>query len=181
MKNRRYINVNCHVKDDFFSLGVPRAYGSMPATRQIEVLTERLEIFDISFERDVIAITTDGAKVMTKMGKILKKDSQVEQVICNAHTIHLVVTDVFYKKEKPKNDDDLESSTIENDDEEDDEESDFNLECEEESIELNIQYKDLIGKVRKVCKLFKRSPVKNDDGLQPYVVKAEGKSFLKKS
>ena len=91
-----------------------------------------------------------------------------------------MVTDVFYKKEKPKNEDDPETPTVENDDEEDDEESDFNVEGEEDGpIELNSEYKDLIGRVRKVCKLFKRSPVKNDDGLQPYVVKAEGKSLQK--
>ena len=70
--------MNIHVLGgDFISLGVPRAYGSMPATRQIEVLTERLDIYDIQFERDVVGITTDGAKVMTKMGKLLKKDSKV--------------------------------------------------------------------------------------------------------
>ena len=100
----------------------------------------------------------------------------IEQVICNAHTIHLVVTDVFYKKEKPKNDD----PEVENEDEEgeneESEESDFNLEGQEdESVELNSQYKDLIGRVRKECKRFKRSPVKNDDGLQVYVIEAEGK------
>ena len=29
-----------------------------------------------------------------------------------------------------------------------------------ESVELNPQYKEIIGRVRKVCKMFKRSPVK---------------------
>ena len=99
----------------------------------------------------------------------------LEQITCNAHTIHLVVTDVFYKKEPPKTDDD---SKIEIEDEEEDEESAFHVEGQEnESLELDSKYKDLIGRVRKVCKKFKRSPVKNDDGLQMYVVQAEGREI----
>ena len=76
-RNRRFINVNIHIPGDFFSLGVPRAHGSMPATRQLEVLTERLSNFDLQFERDIIAITTDGASVMIKLGKLLKLESKV--------------------------------------------------------------------------------------------------------
>ena len=175
-RNRRYINVNIHVQGDFFSLGVPRAYGTMPATRQIEILTERLSNFDVQFHRDIIAITTDGAKVMKKMGKLLKRDNEVEQVICNAHTIHLAVCDVFYKKPKDDNDDNQESERDENENEASDAEKMMTMMMAlSESVELNPQYKEIIGRVRKVCKMFKRSPVKNDDGLQTYVVKAEGK------
>ena len=76
-KNRRYININIHVPGNFFSLGVPRAHGTMPATRQLEVLTDRLSNFDLQFERDIIAITTDGASVMKKLGKLLKQGSKV--------------------------------------------------------------------------------------------------------
>ena len=49
----------------------------MPASRQIEVLTDRLSIYDLQFETDVIAVTTDGAKVMTKIGKLLKRDFEI--------------------------------------------------------------------------------------------------------
>lgn len=35
---------------------------------------------------------------MTKMGKPCKREMEIEQVICIAHTIHLVACDVFYKK-----------------------------------------------------------------------------------
>ena len=37
--------------------------------------------------------------------------------------------------------------------------------------ELPVQYQNAVESVRKVVKLFKRSPTKNDDALQPYVIK----------
>ena len=105
------------------------------------------------------------------MGKLLKSDMEVEQVICNAHTIHLALCDVFYKKPKDDSDDNQESQGDENEneasgDEEDDaEEADgnddggFTIQGQEnESVELNPQYKDIIGRVRKVCRGDEKNP-----------------------
>ena len=88
-------------------------------------------------------------------------DNEVEQVICNAHTIHLAVCDVFYKKPKDDNDDNQESERDENENEASDAEKMMTMMMAlSESVELNPQYKEIIGRVRKVCKMFKRSPVK---------------------
>lgn len=40
--------------------------------------------------------------------------------------------------------------------------------------ELPVQYQNAVESVRKVVKLFRRSPTKNDDALQPYVIKECG-------
>ena len=83
-------------------------------------------------------------------------------------TTGMAVCDVFYKKPKDDNDDNQESERDENENEasdaeenDDNDDGDFNVQDQEsESVELNPQYKEIIGRVRKVCKMFKRSPVK---------------------
>ena len=79
--------------------------------------------FDLDFARDVIAISTDGTALMTKMGKDLLKFYGVEQIVCIAHTVYLVVGDIFYKEKKSKvadNNDDINEQV--------EEEYDFSLE-----------------------------------------------------
>lgn len=44
---------------------------------------------------DIVSITTDGAKVMVKMGRQLPIIHQ----LCMAHGLHLAVMDVLYSKE----------------------------------------------------------------------------------
>ena len=44
----------------------------------------------------VVAITTDGASIMIRLGKDIEPLHQV----CIAHAIHLEVCDVIYKKKK---------------------------------------------------------------------------------
>ena len=176
-RNRRYVNVNYHFKGDFFSLGVPRAHGSMPAEKQIELIEARLSKFDLDFAKDIIAISTDGAAVMTKMGKDLLKFYGVEQIICNAHTVHLVVGDIFYKEKKStvadKND-----AINQQVEEEDDDSGNFEfIEGHDETFELKREYKDLVAKVRKVVKMFRKSPVKNEDNLQVYVFRDHGREI----
>ena len=53
-RNRRYVNVNCHSKGDFFSFDVPRAQGSMPAEKKIELIEARLS--KTPFTRELIRI-----------------------------------------------------------------------------------------------------------------------------
>jgi len=40
--------------------------------------------------------------------------------------------------------------------------------------DLSDEYREVIDKVRKTVKIFRRSPTKNDDILQPYVKKDHG-------
>ena len=69
-KNRRYMNVNLHAHDKFWNLGLCRIHGSMPAEKCVKLLQERLVEFNICIN-NIVSITTDGAAVMTKVGKLL--------------------------------------------------------------------------------------------------------------
>ena len=44
--------------------------------------------------KDIVAIVTDGASVMTKLGRLLS--GVVEQQLCLAHGTHLAITKVIY-------------------------------------------------------------------------------------
>ena len=76
-------------------MGVIRAKGSMPSEKCIELINEHLNKYGLLMEKHVVAITTDGAKVMIKMGKLI----QIEHQLCFSHGIHLAVTNVLYKKQ----------------------------------------------------------------------------------
>ena len=53
-----------------------------------------------------------------------------------------------------------------------------NLDGESDTLpELSEEYKDVIAKVRKVVKIFRRSPTKNDAVLQKYVLQEHGKDL----
>jgi hypothetical protein len=99
-RNRRYMNINVHLSDkqqpSFYSLGLIRVKGSMPAEKCCELLEKKLKSFGISLTDHVVAICTDGASVMTKVGKLIAP----EQQLCYAHGIQLAVLDVLYKKPK---------------------------------------------------------------------------------
>ena len=193
VKNRRYVNINCHHQRNFNSLGVPRAYGTMPAEKQVVVICDRLEKYGLEYSKDIIAFTTDGASVMKKMGELLKEKYGIEHQICLAHTIHLVVGDIFYKgKEKEATENQVEINVSlnqaiaeevndyddEDEDEDDDELGDFQVfDDSQERVQLKPEYKTLIGKVRRYVKLFKKSPVKNDDNLQVHVREEKGKEL----
>ena len=87
----------------------------MNAAKAIKLVEERLQLFSLDLNKDVIATVTDGASLMVKFGK----ETCPEYVICYAHAIHLAVCDVLYKKTQHSKDfirlvDDCESG-IEND------------------------------------------------------------------
>ena len=64
----------------------------MPVEKCISLLKERLHNFKIKLEDDTIDITTDGASVMKKLGKILEIDYTLP-------TLQLAVISVLYKKD----------------------------------------------------------------------------------
>ena len=94
LKNRRYLNLNVHIQNKFWKLGLVRVHGSLPAESCIKLIEERMDLFGLNVHEDVVCIATDGAAVMLKDGKLLC----CEQQFCVAYGIHLAVLDVLYKK-----------------------------------------------------------------------------------
>jgi|GWRWMinimDraft_12_1066020.scaffolds.fasta_scaffold02566_2 HSP20 family molecular chaperone IbpA len=96
LRNRRYMNINVHSNNGkFWSLGLTRVEGSMPATKCIELVQKRLSLFGLCLETDIVGIVTDGASVMTKVGKLLAATGPAQQ-LCFAHGLQLAVLDVLY-------------------------------------------------------------------------------------
>jgi len=67
----------------------------MPATKCIELVQKRLSMFGLCLETDFVGIVTDGASVMTKVGKLLAATGPAQQ-LCFAHGLQLAVLDVLY-------------------------------------------------------------------------------------
>ena len=180
MRNRRYMNINVHFQDSFRFLGLIRIQGSLNATKTIKLVEERLQLFGLDLNKDVVASVTDGASLMVKFGK----DTCPEHVTCYAHAIHLAVCDVLYKKtqlQKPSENFICILSDCESDTENDSiAEGDDNSEEEEQNkaVPLASNLQDVVKKVRKIVKLFWRSPVKNDDHLQPYILENFGREKM---
>ncbi|KAH9629866.1 hypothetical protein HF086_006550, partial [Spodoptera exigua] len=171
------MNINLHSPDlnkkEHINLGLARIEGSATAIKCANVLETRLQEFDLSLEDDISGLTSDGAAVMIKMGKCLP----VHHQLCYAHAIQLAVLDVLYKKksvvdERSCGDDEgMEMEGINLHQSDLDEEDGILVETEnrQQSYVSNQHYKDIIQKVRKVVKLFRKSATKNDVMLQKYV------------
>ena len=108
------MSINVYFQGGFRSLGMIRIQGSLNAAKAIKLVEERLHLFGLDLNKDMVATVTDGAILMVKFGK----ETCPEHVTCYAHAIHLVVCDVLYKKtqHKPSKDfirlvDDCESDT----------------------------------------------------------------------
>ena len=102
-KNRRYLILNVHTKDaDFYNLGM--VWASQTAETILKLVTLRLQEFGVELHH-ITAFVTDGASIMMKLGCIAPS----EHIVCLSHTLHLVITDVFYKK-KTTDDNDSEET-----------------------------------------------------------------------
>ncbi|GBL94938.1 putative RNA-binding protein 19 [Araneus ventricosus] len=141
--------------------------------------------FSLDSDTDIIGVTTDGASVMIKVGKLMSCYHQ----LCFAHGLQLAMVDILYKKniEKEEEHQEITSNESDTDDE------DMNDTHEEQGVtvtattdprhlhltraEVIPRYYDLLQKVRKVMKLFKRSPTKYDMYLQKYVKEDTGKEL----
>jgi len=94
-RNRRYMNINVHEKGGaFWSLGLIRVNGSMPAAKCVSLIEEKLSEFGLSLAADIVCIVTDGASVMVKVGNLI----ETEQQVCYAHAVQLAVLDVLYRR-----------------------------------------------------------------------------------
>lgn len=117
---------------------------------------------------------------MKKAGKLFDAEHQ----LCIVHGLQLAVIEVLYKKQ-PKHDADEDGEETVIDITEDDLEYDDwaeSLVVDENNSEPNeltddFSILELIQKVRSVVKMFRRSPTKNDEVLQKYVVEEFKKDF----
>ena len=171
-KNRRYLTLNVHTKDaDFYNLGMVRVWASQTAETILKLVTRRLQEFGVELHH-ITAFVTDGASIMMKQGRI----APCEHIVCLSHTLHLVITDVFYKKKKMADDSDSEETEDQEQQDDDDEEevddNDASIPSLEEPLGLYIigealpelagDIEPVIKKVRKIVSKFRISPVKND-------------------
>ena len=87
-----------HIQNKFWNLGLVRISGSLPADKCIELIDKKLQEFGLAFDKDIVCITTDGASVMKKVGRLIK----CHQQLCYAHGIQLGLLDVLYNKRNKK-------------------------------------------------------------------------------
>ena len=81
LKITRLCCVQVHEAGGIFTvLGMIRVTGSLTGERAAEILTQKLHDFEIE-DKSLVANTTDGASVMTKMGRLLERIHQ----LCHAH------------------------------------------------------------------------------------------------
>lgn len=175
LQNWRYININVHEEKKHWSLGLVKLTGSINSTRIAEIVSKRLNEFGLDLDNHIVGCTTDGASVMIKFGREIKPYHQ----ICIAHTIHLAVCDILYnKKLEVLTEENIEDS--DNDDEDhDSQENNLIFENNDENVshlEFNENYRELIEKIRKIVKIFRKSPLKNEK-LQDFIKGEYGKEM----
>ena len=189
-RRRKYMNINLQCEDETKNLGLIPLNGSSDAYRCVNEVKFHLKKFEIDLDQDIVAITTDGASVMKKFGKII----EAEHKICDNHTLHLAVCDVLYDRaaeavitesddfpeEKfvsSENYEILEEEEIKNMDLMDSNTNPFVVEQEideEEWRKSNI-YKNLKG-IREIVKVFRKSTLKNA-ALQENIKRYNGKEL----
>jgi hypothetical protein len=176
IRNRRYLNINVHTTAGlFWNIGLARAFGSMPAERCLVLVKEKLKEFNLCISKDIVCVTTDGASVMVKLGKLI----DAEQQICLAHGINLAITDILYKSTPNEALVVCEMHDEEENDDVDEEENVGGVIIESNLVSnVNISHitiGPLVKKIRKVVKMFRKSPTKNDIFLQKYIKEQFGK------
>jgi hypothetical protein len=154
--------INVHAKDArFWSIGLLRVHGSVPAEKCINLLQGRLADFGLSLSDDIVCIVTDGASVMVKVAKLITADQQ----LCFAHGIQLAVLDVLYRPKqhtvRPRIGDDTDEESSDDKDHDNDH-NDMNESAENEDdtgiiAKLSDNYQAVVNKVRTIVKIFKRS------------------------
>ena len=158
------MNLNLHYDSDPLNLGMVRIKGFMSAERVENLVKERLHKFGLKME-DIFAATTDGASVMKSFGNMICCVHQ----LCFANGYHLAVTDFLYARQnlfegpEKKRENNNTGSDSEFSSEQEMEEVDkvaVNLvETEAIGIELKQFVAEVIGKVRAVVKMFRKSPL----------------------
>jgi hypothetical protein len=163
-------------------LGLIRIKQSCPAETIEALMLKKLEEFGLTFA-DIVAATTDGAAVMIKFGRLISSTSF--HIECFNHGLHLSVIDVFFKKisvyfsnESDRSSaDDTDSSSDDDEDDDSDGGSDIADDEEPNRYEIRADINDILQKVRKIVKTFKKSPVKNAI-LQDRIKEKHGKELM---
>ncbi|GBM86700.1 hypothetical protein AVEN_222224-1 [Araneus ventricosus] len=166
-KNHRYLSLNVHHKERHFNLGLIRIHGSCIAEHTNSLIKKTAWKASVLI-LTLILIYTDGASVMVKVSKLMSCYLH----LCFAHRLQLAGVDILYKKniEREEKYQEITSNKSDTDD------VDTNDTREEQGVtvttttdlrhlhlsraEVIPRYNDLLQKVRKVVKLFKRSPTK---------------------
>ena len=189
-RNRCYLNVNVHANKKFWNLGLVRVEGRFPAEKCITALKTTLQDNSLNIDKDITSITTDGAAVMQKVGRLLPCNQQ----LCFAHVIHLAVINVLYNNSNTNTTElvahiDTENVSVEEQGS-DFEESEDEEYVEDESVGLieqiyiEVEHDEteefgfgfLIKKVRSIVKKFRFSRTSNYI-LQVYVKQEFGKEL----
>ncbi|CAK1592214.1 unnamed protein product [Parnassius mnemosyne] len=161
--NARYMNINIHIgvefTDDsrFKNLGLVRMDGSMPSETCIRLLKEKLSEFELSLDRDTVAIVTDDAS----------KQGGAENVRFSDTAVTAGGSESDSEFENDADSAEYETGGFEV----------IPVVSNSNPNELNNYYKSVISKVRAVVKIFKNSPVKNDMFLQKHVKQDTGKEL----
>ena len=166
-RSRRYMSINLHYDSDSVNLGMVRIKGSMPVEIVENLVEERLHEFGLKME-DIVAATTDGASVM----KSFKRMIFCVRQLCFAHGYHLAVTDFLYagqnlfeelEKERENNNTGSDSEFSSEEEREEVDEAAVDLvETEAIGVELQQVVAEVIGKVRTLVKMFRKSPLKDE-------------------
>ena len=163
IKSRRYMNGNLHYDSYPVSLGMVRIEGFVPAERVENLVKEILHEFGLKME-DIVAATTDGANVIKSFGRMICCVHQ----LCFAHGYHLAVTDFLYARqnlfEGLETEHNTGSDSEFSSEEETEEVNETAIDLEEtEAIGVALQkfVAEVIGKVRTIVKMFRKSPLKN--------------------
>ena len=155
-KKREDMNLNLHHNGGFQSLGMFRIKGTMPATKAIKLISDKLNSFDLNLDKDIVASVTDGASLMKKFFQVTKPRHQ----ICYNQAVHLCVIGNMEAVGSDQGDSDDVNKTGVGDDVQ------TVLAVSVDFIPLlKLEYQQPVAKIRKLVKKFRRSPVSNDDEL----------------
>ena len=166
------MNLNLHYDSDTVNVGMVRIKGSMPAERAENLVKERLHEFGLKME-DIVAATINGASMMKSFGRMICCVHQ----LCFTHGYHLAVTDFLHarqnlfeglQKERENNNTGSNSEFSSEEMEEVDEAAVDLVETEAIGVELQQFVEEVIGKVRTLVKMFRKSPLK-DEILQKHI------------
>ena len=132
---------------------------------------QKLNEFGVNFEKDIVAITTDGCAMMKKLGRSIASLHQ----LCYAHGLQLVIQDIFYQKHNEDTaiysdgsgtHDEDNRTTLDHDSDDDFSDGLDNSGTADSgnALALNLDIIETVNKVRRVVKIFK-------DILSPFWVK----------
>ena len=164
IKNRRLNSVKLF-SNKHYSLGLVSIDGSLNAACATELWREKLLEFKVLLDSHIVALVSDGAAMMLKMGHEIHTEHQV----CLAHGLHLAVIELLYKTKayiQALTPDETTNNSLEEVTYVDDlittEKEDLDIQEDELQLELFSKLGSVTKKVHEVVRFFRKSPVQND-------------------